>query len=400
MSKGQIAVIGAAGSQGSQAIDYLLNTSPSLQVLAVDREFSWVQRNHWSNGSVRCVSLDVVAEQEKLTELFADIDVVANFAGPFFKIGPAVMEAALRSRTHYIDICDDWDAMEQLMAQHTRAQEQGVIAVTGAGAAPGVTNLLVKMAAEYLHRQNPPGLALAAAGIKADICWCAPPRDLTAGIFEHMYHCFETAIAGLDEFPQWQQLQPRRVEFPEALGAVELVQLGHPEPYTLKRCLGIDANLWGGFTDAELTREAWRLCREVHQGRLASIADAWDQLSKSRWFNQADSTPYSGMVIDVQLQQRGIRFENQTTISMEQSTAVPAVAVALMVVSGQLQEAGVWSPEILDPTTFFTMASSVSPGGGQLECYATADGRKQEQISIRSLLAPVETGGSGREGEL
>lgn len=371
------AIIGAAGAQGLECISLISSADPGARILALDLNGA-PQRAGPLAAKASWHRLDVLEQTDRLVKLLADCDVVINVAGPFFKLGPAVLKAALEAETDYVDICDDVDATEALLDLDTQASDTGVVAVTGIGSAPGTTNLLVKLAQQYLADK--------AGAVDATISWSAPGQTLTPAIFGHLLHCFKTAIPGRTEVPQWDELAPRIEKFPEPMGALPTVRLGHPEPLTVKRFLGIECELRGGVTTPGAMHRAWELAREHANGLGADVA--WDRM-RAFLAKQAetDTCKHSGMLIRVSdVDGTGVQFESATTISMEQSTAVPAVTCALMLREDKSFEAGVWGPEVLDPASFFGMSNRVSPGGGNLAAYRLDQGTKS-RISVGSLFA-------------
>jgi hypothetical protein len=242
------------------------------------------------------------------------------------------------------------------------------------GSAPGTTNLLVKLALDYLGVKPGAGYA--------DIAWCAPGSDLTLGIFEHLVHCFRTALPGRTRTPDWEELEPRIVSFPDPIGSLEVLRLGHPEPLTLPMFLDCQCMLRGGMTTPGMMRMAWDLARKCDDG--LDLASAWKQLQGN--IPQEHGREQSGMVIDVTSAGRGIRFESATSISMEQSTAVPAVAGALLLLGANGPMPGVWPPEVLSPQDFFSAAAKVSPGGGGLRAFGMVDGQRDAPIRLRDMF--------------
>ncbi len=62
-----------------------------------------------------------------------DVDVVLNCAGPFTHTAGPMVDACLRTGTHYLDITGEIEVMEQLAAQADRAKAAGVMLLPGTG---------------------------------------------------------------------------------------------------------------------------------------------------------------------------------------------------------------------------------------------------------------------------
>ncbi len=369
----RLAIVGAGGSQGLECCGLLRKGAPGAHLVAIDKHFSPQAVSRLGDLGAHVVVADVLTNRAALVGALAGSDAVVNLAGPFFRLGTAVLDAAIETKTPYVDICDDVDATEDLLALDTEVRQAGIAAIVGAGAAPGTTNILVRAALDHLGAERDG---------HAEIAWCAPDADLTRGIFAHLVHCFRTAIPNVDQVPDWDALEPLEIGFPDPIGPVTVVRLGHPEPLTLPRFAGCTAVLRGGMTNPGLLRRAWELARAVDQGLF--IDTAWDRIAEG--IDAADDG-MSGMLIDVSARGRTIRFESATRISMEQSTAVPAAAVALLLAERAVPQIGVMAPECLSPAAFFAQASIISPGGGGLEAFEMLSDGQRRRLSLRRLLA-------------
>jgi len=56
----------------------------------------------------------------------------------------------LGAGVHYLDINDDWESTEAMLAMDAAARGRGVTAVIGMGASPGISNLLARHAMRRL----------------------------------------------------------------------------------------------------------------------------------------------------------------------------------------------------------------------------------------------------------
>jgi len=79
-----------------------------------------------------------VQNDRAMSKLFSGATAVLNTVGPFFRLGPPVLRAAITAGVHYLDINDDWESTEAMLALDDNARSAGVTAVIGVGASPGI----------------------------------------------------------------------------------------------------------------------------------------------------------------------------------------------------------------------------------------------------------------------
>lgn len=63
----------------------------------------------------------------------ADIDVVIHAAGPFSRTSRPMVDACLRTKTHYLDITGEIEVFEACAARHAEAERRGVMLMPGTG---------------------------------------------------------------------------------------------------------------------------------------------------------------------------------------------------------------------------------------------------------------------------
>lgn len=90
-----------------------------------------------------------IRDRNMLEEVLQDVDLVVHAAGPFQRENECtVLQAAIATKTAYIDVCDDTDYSWRAKGFHEQAKDCGIPAITTAGIYPGVSNV---MAAELVH---------------------------------------------------------------------------------------------------------------------------------------------------------------------------------------------------------------------------------------------------------
>lgn len=78
----------------------------------------------------QAIALD---ETEALDAGLAQVDVVLHIAGPFSRTSKPMVEACLRTGTHYLDITGEIDVFEDCAARDEAAQKAGVMLMPGVG---------------------------------------------------------------------------------------------------------------------------------------------------------------------------------------------------------------------------------------------------------------------------
>ncbi len=78
----------------------------------------------------RSLQLDDI---ESLTDALKDMDAVLLTAGPFAETSPQMVEACLRSRTHYLDITGEIDVFEDCAKLDPDAKQAGIMLLPGCG---------------------------------------------------------------------------------------------------------------------------------------------------------------------------------------------------------------------------------------------------------------------------
>lgn len=96
----------------------------------------------------RAVALDA---PPALDEALQDVSVVLHCAGPFIHTAQPMLEACLRTGTHYLDITGEIGVFEQLAQSDARGQAAGVMVLPGVGFDVVPTDCL----AMHLHERLP-----------------------------------------------------------------------------------------------------------------------------------------------------------------------------------------------------------------------------------------------------
>jgi saccharopine dehydrogenase-like NADP-dependent oxidoreductase len=228
-SQTKIAIVGA-GEMGRAALGILARRLPEARFRLLDRDQGNLGRA--AELAPGRIDADAVEIAPGSPPDLGDVDVVLNFAGPFYLGSDTVARAAIGAGCTYLDICDDVEGARAILALDGAAKEAGVALLTGAGNSPGVSNLMGKRLLE-LH----PGCD----GIR--VVWVV--RDADPGGLAPLRHMLHMAVepcpvwdgGELVETPGFVPATGREHELPQPVGRVVAFDTAHPEPLTMSRAL-------------------------------------------------------------------------------------------------------------------------------------------------------------------
>nr|CBX25362.1 hypothetical_protein [Oryza brachyantha] len=145
----RVLVLGGTGRAGGSTATALSKLRPDLSILIAGRNREKGQSLASKLGDQSEFAQVDICNTSMLEEALNDVDLVVHAAGPFQRENECtVLQAAIATKTAYIDICDDTDYSWRAKGFHEQAKACGVPAITTAGIYPGVSNV---MAAELVH---------------------------------------------------------------------------------------------------------------------------------------------------------------------------------------------------------------------------------------------------------
>ena len=314
---------------------------------------------------------------DQLVQVMRGADVIINTVGPYYVYGERIVKAAIQAKKNMVDVCDDGDATEKILALDGEARKAGVSVIVGLGATPGITNLMAKAGADKLDRVDEIDTAWA---------WTAiDPKMTGSGIIEHYFHAIDGDVITYRD-GQWAPIPAlsisKKFKFIEPIGSFEVSQVGHPEPVTIPRYIKGVKNVtnYGGVWPAKFSEMA-KIFKDIGlaktteinvRGRnIAARAIGTDIIlglpALSETFVQslvdAVVTEYGvfgveGVVlrVDVRGEKNGgpVHFAYNCGSNADLLTSLPSVIGALMLARGDIKEAGVFAPEgVIEPRIFF-----------------------------------------------
>jgi saccharopine dehydrogenase-like NADP-dependent oxidoreductase len=311
-----------------------------------------------------------VRDPAQMQRLFGGAGAVLNTVGPFFRLGPPVLRAAINARVHYFDINDDWESTEAMLAMDADARAAGITAVIGMGASPGITNLLACQAVRELDDVDE-----LIAGFDLDAAMPEQRGRQPAAATIHGLHQLTGTIRVFEDGRFADARPMRRIDFDyPGLGPRAGWTMGHPEAISFPRrfpqlrCARV--LMWM----APSNRLALRAVCALIDARLGSIerAAAWVEylegvgapVKTPEDYVREITAPGTRRVPPLFAVARGRRGGQAATVAaavrsapavgMGGATGVP-LATALGVVGPLLgTQCGVFTPEgYIDPERFF-----------------------------------------------
>ena len=147
----RITVLGGCGAVGSIAVKTLASSDTFSKIVIGDIDVQKAKKLASELGPEKVSAIKVDAsDPDSIKEAIKGSSVVLNCIGPFYQFGPRVLKATIDSGINYVDICDDFDATEKILAMDEDAKKAGISALIGMGSSPGVANVLVRFCAENL----------------------------------------------------------------------------------------------------------------------------------------------------------------------------------------------------------------------------------------------------------
>jgi saccharopine dehydrogenase-like NADP-dependent oxidoreductase len=315
------------------------------------------------------VAVDVTNDRA-MSEILSGATAVLNTVGPFFRLGPPVLRAAIAAGVHYLDINDDWESTEAMLALDGDARSAGVTAVIGVGASPGISNLLACLAMDELDEVDE-----VIAGFDLDAAMPEERGDEPCAATVHALHQLSGRIRVFEDgaFADARPMQRVDFDYP-GLGPRTGWTMGHPEAVTFPQTFSHLRSARVLMTMEPSGRLAARVFRVLIDAGLVSLERAGGWVERLEGVGKPVKTPadYIEEILDTSAGKlpplfavtKGRRKGEPATVAatvrsappigMGGATGVP-LAIGLSVLRSMLgTKCGVFPPEaIIDPRAFF-----------------------------------------------
>jgi saccharopine dehydrogenase-like NADP-dependent oxidoreductase len=201
------------------------------EIVVADLEAA-AARDFAASCGAKCRSQAIdVRDERALIELLSGAAVVLNTVGPFFRLGPPVLRAAIAAGCHYIDVNDDWESTLAMLAMDGQVRAAGLTALIGMGASPGICNLLAVRAQRELDRVEE-----IYTGWDLDAAMPETIGSQPCAATLHAVHQLTGTIRVYEggRFADVRPIRRRDLDYP-GLGVRSGWTIGHPEAITFPR---------------------------------------------------------------------------------------------------------------------------------------------------------------------
>ena len=380
----RLVILGGCGAVGSTAARYLAAGDYFSEVVIADREEEAARKLAAELGrvSARGVNAD---DPASLKEVMGGSDVVLNCIGPFYRYGPPVLRAAIEVGVNYVDICDDMDATEEMLALDGQAREAGISALIGMGSSPGMANLLVKFTAQTLLDQvdsvdiyhahggeaveGPAVIKHRFHSMEIDIPMFLDGEYRTVRLFEESGRALEeeTDFRDVGTYPVYAYPHPETITLPKHIKGVKRVtNLGLVIPVSYANLIKDMVRL-GLTSDEPLEVQGHKVI--PREFAVAFVISRRDGLLKEAGID----TPRGCLKIVV----KGIKdgdphayiFQMSSSgMGMGEGTGIPAALGAIVMGQGKITLKGVFPPEAgVEPMDMIKLAGEVIKSSGKGE---------------------------------
>jgi len=358
-----------AGEMGAAAALASLNTPSLTSIVIADRDEP--RALALANSLIPVAPFGVTigtravdaTDAASLRDALSDADVVMNAAGPFYRFGASILQAAIETGTHYVDICDDWEPTLAMLELDAAAREAGVVALVGMGASPGASNLLAMLAVEGLDEVE-----------DLYTCWGVELDDenrshpVSAATIHWIHQLAgDIRIADGGRLTDTQPLEGVQLDYP-GVGRGVVYTVGHPEPVTLVNTVKASGRILNAMVMPTTVIAAIGTVRHDIQAGELTIEDgarALFNVDEARHARIVEALPALGepgplphffaLATGRRNGQRVVSACRPATMpdGMARATGIP-MSIGLRFILEQKGRPGVHAPEqVVDPRWFF-----------------------------------------------
>ena len=353
-----VLILGGTGRIGSSVARYVSRLTDVAVTIAGRNVERGQQCCQLLEGAVQFLrlSLDNVAA---LREAIAKTDLVIHCAGPFLYRDASVLRLCIEMGTNYLDVSDSRDFTQLALSLQPQAEAAGITAVINSGIFPGISNSMVRQAAEQLDVPDSIQLSYVVAG--------SGGAGLTVmrTTFLGLLHPFQAWVDGA-----WQAVAPysdrQSVPFPH-YGNAPVYWFDVPETLTLAESfpsVRTVATKFGSLPDF-YNHLTWLMARGIPP-RVLRHPTTIEFLSYVSYGMTQVTDRFTGIGVSIRAEVTGqVSGEERSAVStlFYDDTAAAAgmgtAAIAGSLLNGTLAKPGVWPVEQAFSTAEFERAMTV-----------------------------------------
>lgn len=236
-----ITLLGGAGFMGAGIIRDLVSDRaivPITEIRLCDAARSKMEALAAELGDprIRLVDLDASSEASLRTAI-TGADICINCVPTLLGFQMAIFEAAFAERVAYMDLGGLGTYTVKQMAEHERFKAAGLTAVLGAGADPGMSNVICRAVADELDEIDSINLYWAAEFTGAENPVLVPPYSVSTVLAEYAHPSTQFYDGRHVECPPMSGVE--YLDLPEPWGRCEFMHSPHSEQLTVPLAAGI-----------------------------------------------------------------------------------------------------------------------------------------------------------------
>ena len=236
-----ITILGGAGLMGAGIVRDLVSDRAmigfaTIRLCDADQQRMLALKAELADPRIELVSLDVT-NPGALAKALAGSTICVNCVPTLLGFQMTIFEAALAQKVNYLDLGGLGTYTVKQLAAHERFLDAGVTAVIGAGADPGMSNVICRAVAEQLDEIDAINLYWAAELVGPENPVLVPPYNVSTVLAEYAHP--STQFYG-GQHVACPPLSGKEVlELPPPWGRCEFIHTPHSEPLTVPLATGI-----------------------------------------------------------------------------------------------------------------------------------------------------------------
>lgn len=343
----KVAVLGAGGTIAPAIVRDLAESEEVEAMRLLDLDLGRAEAVARQHGGGKGEAMEADADAN-LAAGIAGVDVLVNSA--HYPLNLSAMEASLEAGCHYLDLGGLYHVTARQLELSPRFERAGLIAILGAGSAPGKTNLMAARAVRELGGRAET-ILVAAAGRDLD-----PPGGMA------FPYAVRTLIAEISRPPmalidgEPRELEPMeagpRVDFGDPIGEAETIFTLHSEVLTFGKSFGAEQVTFA----LSLSPQVLELLQELAEASEERVAEA------ARLSNPPSPNTVSAHIVDATAGEKAVRAASVTPANQAWqlgggviSTGSVAAAAVRLLARGEIKDTGALPPErCIDPEQMFS----------------------------------------------